>query len=125
MEAQILSELRLDEDAIALFKHVRDFYIQSACGYEVCLASLEIALCYAAQGNFKEVPRELAFALPFLSAHKALDRYAHVAVVLLQGAFQRQGRLEAEQIRVIATQLDFLTRAPLSSRRPRFVDLSL
>jgi tetratricopeptide (TPR) repeat protein len=125
IEAQILSELRLDEDAIALFKRVRDFFIQSARGYEVCIVSLEIALSYASQRKFKEVPRELAFALPFLSAHKALDRYAQVAILLLQGAFERQGRLEAEQIRVIAIQLDSLTRAPLSSRRPRFADLSL
>jgi tetratricopeptide (TPR) repeat protein len=125
IEAQILSELRMDEEAIALFKQVRDFYIQSARGYEVCLISLEMSLSYALQGRLQEIPREVAFALPFLSAHKALDRYAQLAVILLQRAFQRQGRLEAEQIRVIARELDALARAPLSSRRPRFAELGL
>ena len=124
IEAQIMSELRMD-DAIPILKQVRDFYIHASRGYEVCLVSIELALDHAAHGRFQKIPGELAFALPFLTSHKTLDRYARAAVLLLQAALERQGRLEAEQLRFVAYRLHSFSRAPLSSHRPPLTDLPL
>jgi tetratricopeptide (TPR) repeat protein len=119
-EGNILSALGREEEAIAILNSVRDFFIQSGRGYEVCHISIELAMLFAAQERFREVHRELALALPFCSAQKSLDRYAKAAVLLLQRTLQEQGRLEAEQVRIVAHHLDRIHRAPLKPlpRRP-------
>ena len=127
IEAQVLSALRLDDEAIALFNHARNFYIQAAYGYEVGHISIEMALNYAAQEKYGEAARELAFALPFCSAQKARDHYARAALILLQQTIQEQGRLKAGQIHAASQWLELFRRAPLKALRqpPTLTDLLL
>ena len=116
IEGQILNALEREEEAVTLLRKSRDFFVQANRGYEVCRLSIELALSYAALGRFDDVRRELAFALPFLSAQKSMDRYAHAAVLVLQKSLQDQGRLQHEQIRQIAKRLDAIHRAPLKAQ---------
>ncbi len=127
IEAQVLSALRFDDEAMALFHQARNFYIQAAYGYEVGHISIEMALNYAAQEKYGEAARELAFALPFCSAQRARDHYARAAMLLLQQTIQEQGRLKAGQIRVASHWLELLRRAPLKALRqpPTLTDLSV
>jgi len=125
-EGQILNALHVDDDAIGLLRKAREGFIRLARGHEVCHISIELALNYAARQLFDEVRRELAFALPFCSPRRALDKYAREAVLLLLGALQHQGRLEADQVRAVARRLDCIDRAPFQAlSRPPFADLQL
>lgn len=124
-EGQILNALGIDDEAVPLLRKAREFFIRSARGYEVCHISIELASTYAAQQRFRDVRRELAFGLPFCSPHRRLDDHAKEAVSFLQGALAHQGRLEAEQLRAVAHQLDYLHRAPLQvPRQVAFADLA-
>lgn len=116
-EGQILNTLRIDDEAIPLLKKAREFFIRSARGYEVCQISIDLASNYAAQQRFGEVRHELAFGLPFCSPQRHLDDHAKEAVLLLQGALDHQGRLEADQLHAIAHRLDCIHRAPLQAPR--------
>jgi tetratricopeptide (TPR) repeat protein len=126
LEGQILNDLRIEDEAIVLLRRSREFFIQEARGYEVCRLSIELALSYASLGRFDMVRRELAFALPFLSAQESLDRYAHAAVHLLQQTLQKEGSLKIELIRLVAHRLDGIHRAPLKPQpQSPFADLQL
>ena len=126
VEGQVLNALGLEVEAAVLLRRARDYFIQANRGYEVCRLSIELAMSYAAQSRYDDVRRELAFALPFLSAQKALDRYAHAAVLVLQQSLQKQGRLKQEQIQLIAHRLDSIHRAPLKAQsQSPFADLQL
>jgi tetratricopeptide (TPR) repeat protein len=126
VEGQILNALGMGDEATTLLRRSRNYFIQANRGYEVCRLSIELALSYATLGQFEEVSRELAFTLPFLSAQKTLDRYAHAAVLVLQQSLQKQGRLYLEQIRQIAERLDSIHRAPLRAQpQSPFADLQL
>lgn len=116
-EAQILNTLRIDDDAITLLRKVREFFIRSARGYEVCQISIELASNYAAQQRFDDVRREFAFCLPYCSPHKPLEHYAREAVLYLQQTLEHQGRLAADQIHSITLRLDSLHRTPLQESR--------
>jgi len=125
-EAQILNSLRLNEEAIGRLKKAREFFIQAAQGSKVGHISIELALSHAARDRHGEVRRELAFGLRFCSGRSALARYTREALLLLQGALDHQGRLEADQIRSINHRLDQLHRAPLQAWNERaFADLQL
>ena len=126
VEGQVLNALGLEVEAAVLLRRARDYFIQANRGYEVCRLSIELAMSFAAQSRYDDVRRELAFALPFLSAQKALDRYAHAAVLVLQQSLQKQGRLKQEQIQLIAHRLDSIHRAPLKAQsQSPFADLQL
>jgi tetratricopeptide (TPR) repeat protein len=126
LEGQILSALRIDDEAIVLLRKAREFFIQANRGYEVCRLSIELAFSYAAQGRLDDVHRELGFGLPFLSVQKSLHRYAHSAVLLLQQTLREQGRLREEQIRLVVLRLDSIHRAPLKAQpQSPFADLRL
>jgi hypothetical protein len=114
-EAQILNTLRFDDDAIPLLRRVREFFICSDRGYEICQISIELASNFAAQDRFEEVRRELDFGLQLCSPRKPLDRYAKEAVLLLQATLQHQGRLGAGQIRSVTNRLDRMHRTPLQA----------
>jgi tetratricopeptide (TPR) repeat protein len=125
-EGQILSTVRIDDEAIPLLKKARAFFIESARGYEVCQISIDLASNYAAQQRFGDVRRELAFGLPFCSPQKRLDDHAREAVLLLQGALDHQGRLGEDQLRAVASRLDCIYRAPLQAQpQASFADLFL
>jgi hypothetical protein len=108
---------------------VEDFvagYPTSHEAREFCRLSIELALSCVAQGRFDDVPRELGFGLPFLSAQNSLHRYAHSAVHLLQQTLREQGRLREEQIRLVVLRLDSIHRAPLKAQpQSPFADLQL
>jgi hypothetical protein len=126
LEGQILSDLRIDDQAIVLLRRAREFFIQADRGYEVCRLSIELAVSYVAQGRFDDVHRELNFALPFLSAQNSLHRYAHSAVLLLQRTLREQGRLREDQVRLVVRHLDSIHRAPLKTQpQSPFADLRL
>jgi tetratricopeptide (TPR) repeat protein len=114
-EGQILNTLRFDDEAIALLRRVREFFICSARGYEVCQISIELASNFAAQDRLEDVRRELDFGLQFCSPRKPLDRHAREAVLLLQATLQHQGRLGADQIRSVTNRLDCIHRTPLQA----------
>jgi hypothetical protein len=125
-EGQILNTLRIDDEAIPLLREAREFFIRSARGYEVCHISIELASNYAARQRFVDVRRELAFGLPFCSPKRRLDDHAKEVVLLLQGALQHRGRLEADQLRAVAHRLDCIHRAPLQApNQTSFTDLQL
>jgi tetratricopeptide (TPR) repeat protein len=115
-EGQILSTLRIDDEAISLLRNAREFFIRSARGYEVCQISIELASNYAAQKRFDDVRREIAFGLPFCSPERPLDEHAKEAVLHLQGALDHQGYLEAGQIHSVTQRLDCIHRTPLQAR---------
>lgn len=112
-EGLILNTLGVDDQAISALKKAREFFLRSNRGYEVCRISIELALSYAAQRRLDNVRRELAFGLAFCCEGKALEYQAMEAAFLLQGSLEHQGRLEVDQIRTVARELDRLHRAPL------------
>ena len=113
VEGQIRNALGMDEDAIGLLKKARETYIRTDCGYEVCYTSVDLALTYAIQRRFADAQHELAFALPFCSEEQTTDRYGKEAVQLLLRTLLRQGRLEVELIRAVASRMHGIHRAPL------------
>ncbi len=126
LEGQILAALHCDDDAIGRFKRAREFFIRSGHGFEVGCISVDLAASYAAQDRLAEARSELAFALPFCSEERPLNRYAREGVLLLHGALQRQGRLQADQVRAVTFHLDSIHRAPLQTfRQPPFAGLQL
>ncbi len=125
-EGQVLSTVRINDEAVPIMKKAREFFIRSARGCEVCHISIDLAANYAAQQRFDDVRHELAFGLPFCSSSRPLDNHAREAVGILQGALEHQGRLEPDQVRVVAHRLDRISRAPLQApRRAPFADLQL
>jgi hypothetical protein len=112
-EGQILNVLGIDDQAVRALRKAREFFIRSNRGYEVCRISIELALSYVAQRRLDDVRRELAFGLAFCSERRLLDQQAMEGALLLQAALEHRGRLEADQVRAVAHQLDCLHRAPL------------
>lgn len=112
-EGQILNVLGIDDQAVRALRKAREFFIRSNRGYEVCRISIELALSYVSQRRLDDVRRELAFGLAFCSERRVLDRQAMEGALLLQAALEHRGRLEADQVRAVAYELDCLHRAPL------------
>ena len=125
-EGQMLSALRIDDEAVGLLSKAREFFVRSSQGSKVCHISVDLALSYVAQQRFGDVRRELAFGLPFCSEESVLDQNAKEALLLLLGALEHQGRLEGEHVRAVNDRLAFLHRAPLQTLHKRpFADLRL
>jgi hypothetical protein len=113
LEGQVRSGLGMDEEAIGLLKKARKSYIRADCGFEVCYISVDLALTHAKERRFAEVQRELDFALPFCSEEDAINRLGREAVQLLLRALRRQGHLDVELVRAVATHLYVILRTPL------------
>jgi tetratricopeptide (TPR) repeat protein len=113
LEGQVRNGLGMEEEAIGLLKKARESHIRADCGFEVCYISVDLALTYATQRRFVEVQRELEFALPFCSEEQAIDRLGREAVQLLLCTLRRQGRLDVELVRDVATRLYRILRTPL------------
>jgi hypothetical protein len=101
------------EEAIGLLRKAREAFIRAGCGYEVCYTSVDLALTFATQRRFADVHDELAFALPFCSGEQAIERFGQEAVQLLLRRLLRQGRLEVDVIRAVASRLCDIGRTPL------------
>jgi len=113
LEGQVRQALGMEEEATGLIKQARESYIRADRNYEVCYTSVDLALTYATQRRFAEVQHELAFALPFCSGEPTIERFGKEAVQLLLRALVRQGRLDVELIRAVASRLYDIHRAPL------------
>jgi len=125
-EGQILDALRIDDEAIGVFRKARELAIGSDFGGEACHISLELARNYAAQERYADVRRELAFGLPFCSERRLLDRYAREGTLLLQAMLDHQGRLGTDQFRAVSSRLTSIERAPLKPLpQSPFADLQL
>jgi hypothetical protein len=93
LEGQVRNALGMREEAIGLLRKAREAFIRAGCGYEVCYTSVDLALTFATQ--------------------RSVERFGQEAVQLLLRRLLRQGRLEVDVIRAVASRLCDIGRTPL------------
>jgi tetratricopeptide (TPR) repeat protein len=84
-EGQMASEEGRDAEAEAVFREVRESFLERGIGYDAALASLDLALLYARQGKTAEVGALAREMLPIFQSRDD-HREALAALVLLRRA---------------------------------------